>query len=77
MLVQSGQKKSLLPQASARAGQLGAFARGIADAARGAGQALETRRAMSQETARRLAEIRALKPSVAAMAWRHLRERLI
>jgi len=63
--------------AAARAGQLGAFARGIADAARGAGQALQTRRAMSQETARRLAEIRALKPSVAAMAWRHLRERLI
>jgi len=68
---------ALMGFASARAGQLAAFARGIVDASRDAGQALRTRRAMSRETARRLRRIRALKPSIASRAWRHARERLI
>src|SRR5882672_6565935 len=68
---------ALMGFASARAGQLAAFARGVVDASRDAGQALRTRRAMSRETARRIARIRALKPSVAARALRHARERLI
>jgi GT2 family glycosyltransferase len=68
---------ALMGFASARAGQLAAFARGIVDASRDAGQALRTRRAMSRETARRLRAIRALKPSIASRAWRHARERLI
>jgi hypothetical protein len=38
---------------------------------------LGTRRPMSGETSRRLARIRALKPSIAARALRHARERLI
>jgi len=68
---------ALMGFASARAGQLAAFARGVVDASRDAGQALRTRRAMSRETARRLRTIRALKPSIASRAWRHARERLI
>src|SRR5205814_9670305 len=68
---------ALMGFASARAGQLAAFARGVVDASRDAGQALRTRRARSRETARRLRTIRALKPSIASRAWRHARERLI
>jgi hypothetical protein len=63
--------------AAARAGELPAWARGIADAVRGRGPALRTRRPLSVDTARRLAAIRALKPSVMARAVRHVRERLI
>jgi len=76
-LVTIAKDLALMGFASARAGELGAFARGIVDAARGTGQALQTRRAMSRETARRIARIRALKPSMAARALRHTRERLI
>jgi GT2 family glycosyltransferase len=68
---------ALMGFAAARAGELAAFARGIADAGRGARAALATRRAMSRVTARRLASIRALKPSLPARALRHARERLI
>src|SRR5207247_8359755 len=56
---------------SARAGELSAWTRGVIDAVRGSGRALDTRRAMSRETARRLAQIRALKPSILARARRH------
>ena len=68
---------ALMGFASARAGELAAFARGVVDESRDAGQALRTRRAMSRETARRLRTIRALQPSIASRAWRHARERLI
>jgi GT2 family glycosyltransferase len=68
---------ALMAFAAARAGELSAWARGLIDAVRGSAQALETRRAMSRHTARRLAEIRALKPSILARALRHARERLI
>jgi hypothetical protein len=68
---------ALMGFTSARAGEIAAFARGLVDAARGAPRALATRRAMSRATVRRLARIRALKPSLAARALRHARERLI
>jgi hypothetical protein len=68
---------ALMAFAAARAGELSAWARGVIDAVRGSGRALGTRRAMSRETARRLAAIRALKPSILARARRHARERLI
>jgi len=68
---------ALMAFAAARAGELSAWARGVVDAVRGSRQALQTRRAMSRETARRLREIRALKPSIFARAVRHARERLI
>ena len=68
---------ALMAFAAARAGELPAWARGIADAVRGRGPALRTRRPLSVDTARRLAAIRALKPSVMARAVRHVRERLI
>jgi hypothetical protein len=68
---------ALMAFSSARAGEVPAFARGVVDAVRGAPRALGTRRAMSRGTARRLARIRALKPSLVARALRHARERLI
>jgi len=68
---------ALMGVASARAGQLGAYRRGLADAARGARAALRTRRVLAASTRRRLAELRRLKPGVLARARRHLRERLI
>jgi hypothetical protein len=63
--------------AAARAGQLGAWRRGLVDAVRGAPAALATRRRISRATARRVRDLRALKPSIAARAVRHFRERLI
>jgi len=67
----------LMAFTAARAGEVGAWARGVADAVRGSRQALRTRRPMSPEAARRLARIRAQRPSIAARALRHARERLI
>jgi GT2 family glycosyltransferase len=72
-----GRDLALMGFASARAGQLGAYRRGVADALRGAGAALATRRVLSSATRSRLAEIRRLKPGVVARARRHIRERLI
>jgi len=63
--------------ASARAGELGAYRRGVTDAVRGARAALATRHVLSAVTRARLAEIRRLKPGVLARVRRHLRERLI
>jgi GT2 family glycosyltransferase len=62
---------------AARAGELSAWARGLVDAVRGAPRALATRKAMSRATVERLRGLRALKPSLAARAVRHFRERLI
>jgi len=67
----------LMAYTAARAGELRAWARGVVDAVRGSHRALRTRRPMSVETSRQLARIRALKPSIAARALRHARERLI
>jgi GT2 family glycosyltransferase len=67
----------LMAYTAARAGELRAWARGVVDAVRGSRRALRTRRPMSVETSRQLARIRALKPSLAARALRHARERLI
>jgi hypothetical protein len=63
--------------AATRAGELGAWRRGVIDALRGARRALATRQAISRTTARRLRRLRVLKPSIVARASRHLRERLI
>jgi GT2 family glycosyltransferase len=68
---------ALMGFAAARAGQLGAWRRGLVDAVRGAPAALATRRRISRATARRVRDLRALKPSIAARAVRHFRERLI
>ena len=68
---------TLMGFASARAGQLGAYRRGLVDAVRGAPAALATRRPLTRPTRRRLAQIRSLKPGLLASARRHLRERLI
>ena len=67
----------LMAFTAARAGELAAWARGVADAVRGSRQALGTRRRLSLETTRRLARIRAQKPSIMARAVRHAREHLI
>jgi GT2 family glycosyltransferase len=72
-----GRDLALMGFAAARAGELGAYRRGVTDAVRGARAALATRRVLSRETCARLAEIRRLKPGLAARARRHLRERLI
>jgi GT2 family glycosyltransferase len=68
---------SLMAFASVRAGELGAFRRGVIDAVRGARVALATRRVLSRDTRARLAEIRRLKPGLIARARRHAREQLI
>jgi GT2 family glycosyltransferase len=68
---------ALMAFAATRAGQIGAWCRGVIDGVRGARAALATRQAMSRATARRLRALRALKPSIVARAARHARERLI
>jgi len=68
---------ALMGFASARAGELAAYRRGIVDAIRGARAALATRRPIARRTSRRLAEIRRFKPGLVARALRHARERLV
>ena len=68
---------SLMGVASARAGQLAAYRRGITDAIRGARPALATRHAISRGTRGRLRELQRLKPGLLARVRRHLREQLI
>jgi GT2 family glycosyltransferase len=68
---------ALMAFCAARAGQLGAYARGVRDAVRGAPAALATRRPLSRQTYRRLADVCALRPGLAARVRRHVRERLI
>jgi GT2 family glycosyltransferase len=72
-----GRDLALMGFASARAGELGAYRRGLTDAVRGARAALATRHVLSPDTRARLAEIRRLRPGLVARARRHLRERLI
>jgi GT2 family glycosyltransferase len=71
------QDLALMGFAAARAGETGAYLRGVRDAARGAAVALSTRRPLRAETYARLRQIRALKPGVLARVRRHFRERLI
>jgi GT2 family glycosyltransferase len=68
---------ALMGFASARAGQLAAYRRGLVDAVRGAPAALATRRPLTHATRARLAQIRRLKPGLLARARRHFREQLI
>ena len=72
-----GRDLALMGFAAARAGELGAYRRGLTDAARGVPAALRTRRVLSPATLARLAEIRRLRPGLVARARRHLCERLI
>lgn len=76
-LASMGRDLALMGFAAARAGELGAYRRGLADAVRGARPALATRRPLSPLTARRLRCIRALKPGTLRRVARHVRERLI
>ena len=68
---------ALMGFAAARAGEMGAYRRGLVEAVRGAPAALATRSPLSPLTARRLRRIRALKPGTLARIARHVRERLI
>jgi GT2 family glycosyltransferase len=68
---------SLMAFASARAGQLAAYRRGIKDAIAGARGALATRAPISRATRRRLRDLHRLKPGVLARVRRHVREALI
>ena len=68
---------ALMGFAAARAGELGAYRRALADAVRGAPAALRTRHVLSRATRARLAEIRRLEPGLVARVRRHLCERLI
>jgi GT2 family glycosyltransferase len=68
---------ALMGFASARAGELSAYRRGLLDAVRGVPAALATRRPLAPTTRRRLAHIRSLKPGLVARARRHWREPLI
>jgi GT2 family glycosyltransferase len=67
----------LLAFCAARAGQLGAWARGLADGVRGARPALASRRPLAAEAYARLGDVWAFRPGPVARARRHLRERLI
>ena len=68
---------SLMGFASARAGELAAYRRGIVDAVRGARAALATRHAIHPTTRQRLRTIRRLRPGFIARVRRHVRENLI
>ena len=68
---------ALMGFASARAGQLAAYRRGITDALKGARTALGTRRPIARATRRRLRDLHRLKPGLLARARRHIREQLI
>ena len=68
---------SLMGFASARAGELTAYRRGIVDALRGARAALATRHAITPTTRRRLRDIRRLRPGFIARVRRHVGENLI
>ena len=68
---------ALMGFASARAGELAAYRRGIVDALRGARAALATRHAIGPTTRQRLRAIRRLRPGFIARVRRHLRENLI
>jgi GT2 family glycosyltransferase len=67
----------LMAVCAARAGHLGAWARGLADGVRGARPAVASRRPLPPEAYARLADVCALRPGLVARARRHLRERLI
>lgn len=68
---------ALMGFSAARAGELGAFRRGLLDGVRGARAALATRRPLTRGTYRRLRGLRTLRPGVVARIRRHVRERLI
>jgi GT2 family glycosyltransferase len=62
---------------AARAGHLGAYLRGVADAVKGTPRALQSRRVLRGATYRHLGEIRRLEPSIVEKVKRHWRERPI
>lgn len=71
------QDLALMALCAARAGQLGAFVRGVRDAVAGTPAALATRRPLSRAARAHLRAVRAHRPGLLARVWRHLRERLI
>jgi GT2 family glycosyltransferase len=68
---------ALMGFAAARAGEIRAYVRGIADAVRGRRAALDSRTVISPATRARLRTIRAFKPGLLARTARHVREPLI
>lgn len=71
------QTLGLMAFCSLRAGEVGAFTRGVCDALAGAREAVADRRPLTPETYARIRAVRALKPGVVARIRRHVRERLI
>jgi GT2 family glycosyltransferase len=71
------QDLALMGFCAARAGHLGAYARGIRDALGGARDALATRAPLTPDARARLRSLRAWRPGVLRRTLRHLRERLI
>jgi GT2 family glycosyltransferase len=71
------QDLALMGFAALRAGELGAYARGVRDALLGARAALAERRPLAPRTYARIRALRALKPGLLARVRRHLREHLI
>ena len=71
------QDLALMGFAALRAGELGAYARGVRDAIAGARAALGERRPLSPATYAHIRAVRALKPHVLARIRRHVREALI
>lgn len=68
---------ALMAFASARAGQLPSYVRGVRDGLRGAPRAMATRSPLPLEAYRRLRHIRRFEPGVWAKTLRHWRERPI
>jgi GT2 family glycosyltransferase len=68
---------ALMAFTAGRAGESKAFLRGVRDGVAGARRAWATRRRLRRATYRRLAEIRALSPSLLEKMKRHRDERLI
>lgn len=68
---------ALMGFCAVRAGHIRAYVRGLADAVRGAPDAVRTRRPLSREAYHRLRAIHSHRPGPVRRALRHLRERLI
>ena len=68
---------ALMGFTAARAGELAAYARGIADGVRGMPAAMATRTPLTRDARARRRSIRALKPGLLARVARHVRESLI
>jgi hypothetical protein len=68
---------ALMAFASARAGHIGSYLRGLRDGVRGARLAIQSRRPLCKNAYRTLRRIRSQEPNAATKILRHCRERLI